>query len=362
MSSFFRRKKWPRFSVIIATYGRSRFIIPTIESALYQRHSPFEVIVVGDGCDDDTEEVIRRKFGRRVRWLNLPEHTGAQSFPNNAGIKAARGSHIAYLGHDDIWSRQHLEMLAKIFRQNEADFAVSGCVYYGPPGAMFYLFTGLFGDADTDAGAREFFPPSSLAHAREIVDRIGEWENPRETKPPVDCEFLIRAAACGCRFKSTRTITVHKFAAGHRYLSYRFPSCAEQEKMLARLRTAAGEARAFTQMANDLAHGASVSFSDYFDFDPFAPGELYERSLTAKGLQKSELRSLETEQIFVVDDSPAALDWRPLEQHEQHGPLRWSGPSPNPRYFLNVSGANSVALQIHIIDFADETAAETLRL
>ncbi|MGZ4986374.1 MAG: glycosyltransferase family 2 protein, partial [Chthoniobacterales bacterium] len=166
MSSFFRRKKWPRFSVIIATYGRSRFIIPTIESALYQRHSPFEVIVVGDGCDDDTEEVIRRKFGRRVRWLNLPEHTGAQSFPNNAGIKAARGSHIAYLGHDDIWSRQHLEMLAKIFRQNEADFAVSGCVYYGPPGAMFYLLTGLFGDADADAGAREFFPPSSVAHTR----------------------------------------------------------------------------------------------------------------------------------------------------------------------------------------------------
>ena len=49
MLSFSRRKKLPRFSVIVPTYNRSRFIVPTLESALGQTHTPFEIIVVGDG-------------------------------------------------------------------------------------------------------------------------------------------------------------------------------------------------------------------------------------------------------------------------------------------------------------------------
>ena len=112
MFSFLRRVKRLRFSVIVPTYNRSRFIVPTLHSAWGQTHAPFEIIVVGDGCTDDSEEVVRRKFGRAVRWLGLPERSGSQSTPNNAGIEAARGSHIAYLGHDDIWSPHHLAMLA----------------------------------------------------------------------------------------------------------------------------------------------------------------------------------------------------------------------------------------------------------
>jgi len=90
MLSFLRRKKSPRFSVIVPTYNRSRFIVPTLNSVLGQTHPAFEIIVVGDGCTGDSEQVIKRKFGRAVRWINLTQHSGSQSAPNNAG-----GTHIA---------------------------------------------------------------------------------------------------------------------------------------------------------------------------------------------------------------------------------------------------------------------------
>ena len=65
---------------------------------------------------DDSEQVIGRKFGRATRWISLPEHSGAQSVPNNAGIQVAAGTHIAYLGHNDIWSPHHWNCLQRFLK------------------------------------------------------------------------------------------------------------------------------------------------------------------------------------------------------------------------------------------------------
>jgi len=352
MLPFLRRKKSPRFSVIVPTYNRSRFIVPTLNSVLGQTHPAFEIIVVGDGCTDDSEQVIKRKFGRAVRWISLSQHSSSQSAPNNAGIEAARGTHIAYLGHDDIWSPQHLEMLAAVLDDDRTDFAVSGCIFHGPPGSMYYQYTGLF--SDSAAAAHEFFPPSSIAHRRDLIARLGQWRDPREIKPPVDCEFLLRAADSGCRFKSTNAISVHKFAAGHRYLSYRWQSCEEQERMLEALQSPAGESSVLTRVMRDILSGATTTEIRHIDFDLFPPGELFRRNLCAKGLSHVPIEKLEGRQNFTMDDSPAGLDWFPLEVNS-HGPFRWSGPNPNPRYFLPVSWPAAVRVELHLIGFAHDS-------
>ena len=99
--------------------------------------------------------------------MGLSEHSGLQSAPNNAGIVSARGTHIAYLGHDDIWSPRHLEMLAAVLNDDRTDFGVTGCIFHGPPGSMYYQYTGLFDDSA--AAAHEFFPLSSIAHRRDLI-------------------------------------------------------------------------------------------------------------------------------------------------------------------------------------------------
>ena len=79
-----------------------------MRSVLAQRYDNLELLVVGDGCTDNTEETVRSFRDPRVRWIGLAENSGGQSVPNNAGIEAARGEIIAYLGHDDLWLRDHL--------------------------------------------------------------------------------------------------------------------------------------------------------------------------------------------------------------------------------------------------------------
>src|SRR5215210_8057805 len=98
----------PRVTVVIATYNWSTVLPYSIGSVLDQTFTDFELLVVGDGCTDDSERVVAEIRDPRVRWIDIAP-TGHQSGPNNEGLRQARGELIAYLGHDDLWMPHHLE-------------------------------------------------------------------------------------------------------------------------------------------------------------------------------------------------------------------------------------------------------------
>src|SRR5208283_840034 len=63
----------PLVSVIIPTYNRSRLLIErAIPSVLAQSYKNFELIVVGDHCTDDTEQLVKKLDDNRVKFVNLP--------------------------------------------------------------------------------------------------------------------------------------------------------------------------------------------------------------------------------------------------------------------------------------------------
>ncbi|MEA3032945.1 MAG: hypothetical protein QOH86_961, partial [Sphingomonadales bacterium] len=76
----------PRVSIVLATYNWSAVLPFSIGSALDQSFGDFELIVVGDGCTDDSAEVVAAIGDPRVRWVNLPANCGHQSGPNNEGL------------------------------------------------------------------------------------------------------------------------------------------------------------------------------------------------------------------------------------------------------------------------------------
>ena len=76
-----------------------------------QTFADFELLVIGDGCTDDSEAVVAAFGDPRFHWENLPQNHGHQSPANNRGLALARGKWIAYLGHDDLWMPNHLELL-----------------------------------------------------------------------------------------------------------------------------------------------------------------------------------------------------------------------------------------------------------
>jgi glycosyltransferase involved in cell wall biosynthesis len=125
----------PLVSVIVPTYNSSRTLRSAVASVLRQEMSDLELLVVGDGCTDDSAEVVAAAADGRARWTNLPANSGGPSRPRNEGLQLARGRLVAYLGHDDLWFPWHLSALVAAIEQHGADLVSSLGIYLEPRGA-----------------------------------------------------------------------------------------------------------------------------------------------------------------------------------------------------------------------------------
>jgi glycosyltransferase involved in cell wall biosynthesis len=219
----------PLVSVVIATYNWSSVLRHAIRSALWQTYPMVEVIVVGDGCTDDSEEVVRSIGDDRVRWDNLPANSGSQSAPNNRGLELARGKYVAYLGHDDLWLPTHLAYLVAAVERSGCGIGVSGSLRLGPPGSNVRKLR-----AARRIGRRGVKPPSSILHLRELVDQVGGWRDYRELEIPPDTEFTLRLGETGAAV-GTGALTVFKFNSAWRPQSYRLKLDDEQREYARRM-------------------------------------------------------------------------------------------------------------------------------
>ncbi|MGZ5432730.1 MAG: glycosyltransferase family 2 protein [Thermoanaerobaculia bacterium] len=209
----------PRVTVLMATYNWSTVLPYSIGSALGQSFTDFELLVIGDGCTDDSEQVVRGMGDPRVQWINIPRH-GHQSGPNNEGIRRARGEYIAYLGHDDLWLPHHLAVLVKALDAG-ADVAHSTVALVAP-------------DGQRHAGN---LLPSSTAHRRSMIDAIGDWRDYRELKILPETDLWQRAREAGMRFTFVPRLTGIKIPASSRRGIYRERPSHEQAAWLERIRS-----------------------------------------------------------------------------------------------------------------------------
>jgi glycosyltransferase involved in cell wall biosynthesis len=217
----------PRVSVIIATYNWSSVLPYSIGSVLRQTMQDFEILVVGDGCTDDSEQVVAAIRDPRIRWFNLPANTRHQSGPNNEGLRQARGEFIAYLGHDDLWLPHHLESLVSALDASGAGMAHSLVAGAETNGDVVVL------TSHPNSGG--WLPPSCTAHRRSVTDAVGGWGDYRELRVVPDLDLWRRAREAGFRFAFAPRLTVIKFAASERPGVYRSRPNHEQAAWTARL-------------------------------------------------------------------------------------------------------------------------------
>ena len=84
------------------------------------------MIIVDDGSEDGTAEIIREYAGRdeRIRCFQLAENRG-QSAALNLGLAEARGDYVAKMDSDDISLPRRLEIQVD-FLQANPDIGVVG--------------------------------------------------------------------------------------------------------------------------------------------------------------------------------------------------------------------------------------------
>jgi len=219
----------PRVTVIIPTFNWSSVLPYSIGSVLRQSFTDFELLVVGDGCTDDSEQVVSSIPDPRLRWINLPVNHGHQSPPNNEGLRQARGSIIAYLGHDDLWLPHHLEVMVSAIDAG-ADVAHSIVHRIGaegnihpPAGEMLRFQPG------------EWMPPTGVAHRRTATEKVGGWRDYRTLYIDPESDLWLRMHQGGLVFQPVPRLTAVKFPASWRKDCYKQRLSHEQQQWTDRI-------------------------------------------------------------------------------------------------------------------------------
>ncbi len=158
----------PRVTVIIATYNWATVLPYSIGSVLDQTFRDFELLVIGDGCTDESEQVVAAIADPRVHWINLPENSGNQAGPNNEGLRRARGDIVAHLGHDDLWLPRHLEHLVGAIDAG-ATVAHGRVLVVGPHDVEERPLPGW------EYRPGRWIAPTSVAYRRDAALGIGGW-------------------------------------------------------------------------------------------------------------------------------------------------------------------------------------------
>ena len=108
----------PLISVIIPAHNAEAFIERTLDSVLTQTYKNIEVLVVDDGSQDKTVEIVRSVAQRDPRVIFLQQSNAGVAAARNTAIRASRGEFIAPIDADDIWYPRNLEKQVQCMLQS----------------------------------------------------------------------------------------------------------------------------------------------------------------------------------------------------------------------------------------------------
>lgn len=113
-------------SVILPAFNAAQYVRETIHSVLAQTYPFLELIVVDDGSTDETSRIVRDLATKDARIRLIQQPNGGVGAARNRAIEYARGTYIAPLDADDVWSPEKLEK--QVARMEERG-ARTGMIY-----------------------------------------------------------------------------------------------------------------------------------------------------------------------------------------------------------------------------------------
>ena len=123
----------PLVSIIIPTFNRVILLKRAIDSVIAQSFKDFEIIIADDGSKDNTFDLVvefQNKF-ENIRYLR---HSNRKLPINlNTAIQTSIGKYITFLGSDDEYKTNHIELRVKEIESNDFDFIHGGVEVVGNP-------------------------------------------------------------------------------------------------------------------------------------------------------------------------------------------------------------------------------------
>ena len=191
----------PIVSVVIPAFNAEKFITKTLDTVLAQTYTNYELIVVDDGSNDNTEKVVNEYFTKnKVCGECIRQENKRIAAARNTGIRFARGKFIALLDHDDLWMPEKLQRVIAAFKlmpktdlichneqilQNGKVIKVSQNSEKNYSSYEELLFKG------------NSLSPSAVVFRKSLFDTVGGFDESPELNTVEDYDFWLRISRVG---------------------------------------------------------------------------------------------------------------------------------------------------------------------
>lgn len=108
-------------SIIVLAYNTEKYIKKCLESITKQTYSNLEIIVILDGCTDQTSKVVSRLEEKDNRIHILEHENKGTCFGRIEGYRASHGKYIMYVDSDDWIEKNTIEVMYQNLLEYQVD-------------------------------------------------------------------------------------------------------------------------------------------------------------------------------------------------------------------------------------------------
>lgn len=117
-----------KFSIIIPIYNAEKYLDECLNSILSQDYKEFEVIMINDGSNDNSDKICQSYCIRDSRFKLVNQKNSGVSSARNKGIKLAKGEFIIFIDSDDVLIDSALKTIEEnIFDNDLLCYGYSKC-------------------------------------------------------------------------------------------------------------------------------------------------------------------------------------------------------------------------------------------
>jgi len=123
----------PLVSIILPTYNREELLQRAVVSVINQTYKNWELIIADDGSKDNTFEIIK-KYQSQFENIRYLRHSNRKlPLTLNAAIQASMGEYLTFLGSDDEYKKDHIQLRVEEIMEENIDFIHGGVEIIGDP-------------------------------------------------------------------------------------------------------------------------------------------------------------------------------------------------------------------------------------
>lgn len=173
-----------KLSVIVPMYNVSAYVRECLDSLVCQTLQDMEVIMVDDGCTDDTPSIAQEYANYNMNFHLIHKKNGGLSDARNYGMKFAKGEYIGFLDSDDFVEPTLYEKMIKKAEEGNEIVVTDIEYYYAFHPEKCYVMKGLSTWETDSIQKKALLSPmfawnkiykASLFKENELLFPVGTW-------------------------------------------------------------------------------------------------------------------------------------------------------------------------------------------